>query len=303
MLAIKFTCLRLNNVNISNFTSYNYPPMIYNFRRNTQSLLFVPLIMLAACSTSKYAATNKVYKEQAQGFSNTLKAFPPMEQVIPALPVDSQVFIGSVNFGIRKPAFIILHHTAQTSTEQTIKTFTLKSTGTSAHYVIGRDGKVVQMVNDYLRANHAGLARWGNETDLNSCSLGIEIDNNGNEPYADVQIKSLLALLSVLKKKYNIPAANVIGHSDIAPKRKIDPNLFPWKQLADQGFGLWYDSVLQIPPPEFDAKIALRVIGYDISNLPAAIIAFKRHFVQTDISAVLTQNDNMILFNLYKKYL
>lgn len=277
--------------------------MIYTFKRNTRTLLFVPLLLLAACSSNKYAATNKIYKTQAQGFGNTLKAFPPLQQTIPVLPVDSQTFIGSVNFGIRKPNFIILHHTAQTSTEQTIRTFTLASTGTSAHYVIGRDGKVVQMVNDYLRANHAGVAKWGNETDLNSCSLGIEIDNNGNEPYSDVQIKSLLSLLAVLTKKYNIPVANVIGHSDIAPKRKIDPNLFPWKKLSEQGFGLWYDSLLQIPPAEFDAKTALRVIGYDISNLPAAIIAFKRHFIQTDLAPVLSQKDNMVLFNLYKKYL
>lgn len=262
-----------------------------------------PLFLMTACTTSKYAATNKIYKEQAKGFGHTLEAVPPVAQTVPVIALDSQSFIGSVNFGIRKPNFIILHHTAQDSTAQTIKTFTIKTTGTSAHYVIGRDGKVIQMVNDYLRANHAGVAKWGNETDLNSCSLGIEIDNNGDEPYADVQIKSLLSLLAVLTKKYNIPGANVIGHSDIAPKRKIDPNKFPWKKLSEQGFGLWYDVVLQIPPPEFDSVAALRIVGYDVSNLPAAITAFKRHFVQTDITPVLTQADNMILFNLYKKYM
>ena len=210
-----------------------------------------------------------------------------------------------MNFGIRKPNFVIIHHTAQKSTDQTIRTFTLKSTQTSAHYVIGRDGKVVHMVNDYLRANHAGVAKWGNETDLNSCSLGIELDNNGDEPYSDAQISSLVSLLSTLKKKYNIPAANFIGHADIAPKRKPDPNKFPWQVLADQGYGLWYDTAipLQIPPPTFDTAIALRIIGYDISNIPAAITAFKRHFVQTDITPVLTQTDTMILYNLYKKYM
>jgi len=263
----------------------------------------IPLILLSACSANKYAATNKIYKEQANTFGNTLKATPPLEQTIPLMSLDSQFFIGSVNFGIRKPNFIILHHTAQASTDQTIKTFILKSTATSAHYVVGRDGKIVHMVNDYLRANHAGVGKWGNETDLNSCSLGIEIDNNGNEPYSDVQINSVISLIATLTKKYNIPAANVIGHSDIAPKRKIDPNKFPWKKLSDRGFGLWYDAVLQIPPPTFDAVAALRIIGYDVSNLPAAITAFKRHFVQTDIKPVLTQADNMILFNLYKKYL
>jgi len=277
--------------------------MKHSTRRSRLLFIGIPLFLLSACSTNKYAATNKIYKEQATVFGNTLKAVPPVDQIIPVIALDSQSFIGSVNFGIRKPNFIILHHTAQVSTDQTIKTFILKSTGTSAHYVVGRDGKVVHMVNDYLRANHAGVAKWGNETDLNSCSLGIEIDNNGNEPYSDVQINSVIALVETLTKKYNIPAANVIGHSDIAPRRKIDPNKFPWKKLADRGLGLWYDAVLQIPPPTFDAVAALRIIGYDVSNLPAAITAFKRHFVQTDITPVLKLGDNMILFNLYKKYL
>jgi len=277
--------------------------MKHSTRRSRLLFIGIPLFLLSACSTNKYAATNKIYKEQATVFGNTLKAVPPVNQIIPVIALDSQFFIGSVNFGIRKPNFIILHHTAQVSTDQTIKTFILKSTGTSAHYVVGRDGKVVHMVNDYLRANHAGVAKWGNETDLNSCSLGIEIDNNGNEPYSDVQINSVIALVETLTKKYNIPAANVIGHSDIAPRRKIDPNKFPWKKLADRGLGLWYDAVLQIPPPTFDAVAALRIIGYDVSNLPAAITAFKRHFVQTDITPVLKLGDNMILFNLYKKYL
>jgi len=274
---------------------------VHNWKNNL--VLGIPLFFLAACSTNKYAATNKVYKEQAKVFGNTLQEMPVLTQNVEMVAPDQQFFIGSVNFGIRKPNFVIIHHTAQTSTDQTIKTFTLKSTGTSAHYVIGRDGKVIHMVNDYLRANHAGVAKWGNESDLNSCSLGIELDNNGDEPYSDAQINSLIAVLTTLKKKYNIPVQAFIGHSDVAPKRKIDPNKFPWKKLAEQGFGLWYDDVLQIPPVEFDTAIALRIIGYDISNLPAAIIAFKRHFVQTDISPVLTQADTMILFNLYKKYI
>ena len=274
---------------------------VHNWKNNL--VLGIPLFFLAACSTNKYAATNKVYKEQAKVFGNTLQEMPVLTQNVEMVAPDQQFFIGSVNFGIRKPNFVIIHHTAQTSTDQTIKTFTLKSTGTSAHYVIGRDGKVIHMVNDYLRANHAGVAKWGNESDLNSCSLGIELDNNGDEPYSDAQINNLIAVLTTLKKKYNIPVQAFIGHSDVAPKRKIDPNKFPWKKLAEQGFGLWYDDVLQIPPVEFDTAIALRIIGYDISNLPAAIIAFKRHFIQTDISPVLTQADTMILFNLYKKYI
>lgn len=261
------------------------------------------LLLLGSCSVNKYAATNKVYKKQAKEYANTIAAMPPSNQLIDSLPPEMQSWVGSVNFGIRKPNFVILHHTAQKSTDQTIKTFTVKHSEVSAHYVVGRDGRIVQMVNDYLRANHAGVGKWGNATDLNSSSIGIEIDNDGFEPYPEVQIRGVVTLLSSLKKRYKIPAANFIGHSDVAPSRKPDPHDFPWKMLSKKGFGLWYDDVLKMPPADFDTNAALRIIGYDISNLPAAITAFKRHFVQIDIKPVLTPADKLILFNLYKKYL
>jgi len=260
------------------------------------------VITLSACSTNKYAATNKIYKQQAEAFADNIKALPPVNQKIDSLQENMQSFVGTVNFGIRKPNFVILHHTAQSSLDQTIKTFTLARTQVSAHYVVSRDGKVVQMLNDYLRSNHAGVGRWGNDTDLNSSSIGVELDNNGNEPYSDAQIKSLCALLGTLKKKYNIPTANFIGHSDIAPKRKIDPNRFPWSVIAKKGYGLWYDQVLTMPPANFNTELALRIIGYDISDLNAAIIAFKRHFVQIDVTPTLTPADKLILYNLYFKY-
>ena len=264
----------------------------------------IPILLLASCSTNKYAATNKIYKQQAKEYTKAISAAPPIGQSIDSLAADSQLWVGSINFGIRKPNFVILHHTAQKSTDQTIRTFTVKGQSqVSAHYVVGRDGKVVQMVNDLLRAHHAGIGRWGNDTDLNSSSIGIEIDNDGFEPYTEAQIRGVIKVLAVLKKRYKIPAANFIGHSDIAPSRKPDPHDFPWKTLAEKGYGLWYDDLLIIPPVEFDTRLALRIIGYDISNLSAAIVAFKRHFVQTDITPTLTDADKVILFNVYMKYL
>ncbi|WP_316816834.1 N-acetylmuramoyl-L-alanine amidase [Pedobacter nyackensis] len=268
-------------------------------------LTIVSSLLFVACSTSKYAATEKIYKNKAKGFSEIIKTVPPPEQQIPGIDVAQQSWVGSVNFGIRKPNFVILHHTAQNSTQQTINTFLVKGKSeVSAHYIVGKDGVVVQMVNDYLRANHAGIGKWGNNSDLNSSSIGIELDNNGvDEPFTDVQIKSLVILLETLKKRYNIPTANFIGHSDIAPGRKVDPKNFPWKVLAKKGLGLWYDDILNLPPEDFNAELALRVIGYDTRNLAAAIGAFKLHFVQTDVTQVLTQADKLILFNLYKKYM
>lgn len=268
-------------------------------------LLVVSSILFVACTTNRYAASEKIYKEKAKTFAATIKTIPPPAQTIDGLDPASQSWVGSVNFGIRKPNYVIIHHTAQNSTQQTINTFIVKGKSeVSSHYVVGRDGKVVQMVNDYLRANHAGVGSWGNNSDLNSSSIGIELDNNGTtDSFTDAQIRSLVTLLDNLKKRYNIPTANFIGHADIAPGRKNDPKNFPWKVLAKRGFGLWYDEVLNMPPENFDAVSALRIMGYNVKNLNAAIEAFKIHFVQTDITQVLTPADKLILFNLYKKYM
>ncbi|HVW95641.1 MAG TPA: N-acetylmuramoyl-L-alanine amidase [Mucilaginibacter sp.] len=270
----------------------------------------VPFLVLAtlglfSCSPKgPYAVTNKFYKDKTKNFTETIK------QEQPALLFDTtgttipSAFIGTVNFGIRRPNFVIIHFTGQDSVQQTIKTFTIVRNETSAHYVIAKTGKVIRMANDYLRANHAGVGKWGNVTDMNSCSIGIEIDNNGREPFTDAQITSLLALLTQLKATYHIPQANFIGHEDFAPKRKPDPGpFFPWKKLAQQGFGFWSDDILELPPDNFDYAIALRLIGYDTSDINAAIVAFKRHFVQTDVTPQLTQLDLNILYNVYQKYL
>ncbi|RYG08715.1 MAG: N-acetylmuramoyl-L-alanine amidase, partial [Chitinophagaceae bacterium] len=266
------------------------------------TLLIISSIIVSACSTNKYTATEKVYKEKAKGFSKIILATPPEGQLYDSINAANQQWIGSVNFGIRKPNFVIIHHTAQDSLNQTIKTFHSTKAGTSAHYVISRDGKVVHMVNDYLRANHAGVSKWGKDTDLNSSSIGIELDNNGiGDVWQDAQINSLIKLLATLKKTYNIPTANFIGHADIAPGRKNDPKNFPWKKLAEKGFGFWYDDVLKNPPADFDTEKALKYIGYNTTNLPAAIEAFKIHFIQSDITKTLTPVDILVLYNVYLK--
>jgi N-acetylmuramoyl-L-alanine amidase len=248
--------------------------------------LYLGILVLAlatACSPKgPYAVTNKYYTHQTDSFARVIKSEAP------PLLVDStgtQVpanWVGTVNFGIRKPNYVIIHFTAEDSLKQTIHTFTVKHSQVSAHYVVGKTGQVVHMVNDYLRANQAGLGKWGSITDMNSCSIGIEIDNNGREPYPAAQINSLLALLAKLKKDYSIPTANFIGHQDWAPKRKPDPGpLFPWKVMAAHGFSYWSDDVLEVAPDNYDYITALRLIGYDTSNQKDAIVAFKRHFVQS----------------------
>lgn len=235
------------------------------------------------------------------------KALPPEEKIVlqKATGIYREAdWAPAIHYDLRKPNFVILHHTSQNSIAQTVRTFQLEHTKVSAHYIIGKDGQIIQMLNDFERAWHAGRSKWGANTDLNSASIGIELDNNGREPFAEDQIESLLVLLDTLKNRYNIPQLNFIGHADIAPTRKNDPStFFPWKRLAEHGFGIWYneDYLLQ-PPVDFNPIDALKIIGYDMSNPEAAIRAFKQKYIVKDVSTTLTEHDKAVLFDLYRKY-
>ena len=263
-----------------------------------QILVIIVFIIVGGCSANPYKTSNKSYKKQAKGYGKLLTEYPVKDSV-----TNAPHFIGTTNFNLRKPNFVILHHTAQNSCDQTLSTFTTAKSQVSAHYVICKDGTVHHMLNDYFRAWQAGVSKWGNATDINSLSVGIEIDNNGFEPFTEPQINSLLLLLDRLKKAYNIPTANFIGHADIAPGRKVDPNrYFPWQKLAENGFGFWYDTTGIQPPENFDAMQALRIIGYDILKPDAAIQSFKLHFVQSDSTKMINDDDRKILFDLEKKY-
>jgi len=274
-------------------------------------VLSLLLVVISSCASkrNKYAETNKIHTKHVEEVAETIKKPLPPQLPSPEVFVadikgkrGDLDWVGTVNFDMRRPSFVIIHHTAQESLEQTIRTFTLERTQVSSHYVIGRDGKTVQMLNDYLRSWHAGASRWGKITDMNSQSIGIELDNNGREPFSNVQINSLLRLLDTLKTNYRIPTENFIGHADIAPTRKQDPSvLFPWKLLAEKGFGIWYDDLLFVPPVDFNPGLALQIIGYDTRNLQAAIVAFKRHYIQSDVSPELTEYDLKVLYNIYLK--
>ncbi len=293
-------------------------------------ILLLYLIFIS-CSTNKYKKSEKEYESKLSTIKETIseKEAPSLVKIeVPKTNADSLYlnqllkykdsisktgkiplqngisteWIGTVNFNLRKPNFVIIHHTAQDSLQQTIKTFTKTQSNVSAHYIISKDGKIVHMLNDYLRAWHAGVSSWGKNTDINSASIGIELDNNGIEPFSDLQITSLVALLSKLKKDYNVPTENFIGHSDIAPTRKKDPSaLFPWKTLASMGFGIWPDEIVEDAPATFNIEQGLRIIGYNTQNLTAAITAFKLHFIQTDIDAYLDQKTINAIYNLSKK--
>ena len=187
----------------------------------------------------------------------------------------------SENFGPRQPILIVIHATEQASVRESLDTLRGRNaTGpVSAHYLIGRDGEIFQLVVDTGRAWHAGAGSWGTITDVNSASLGIELDNDGVAAFPDAQIASLLRLLADLCERHRIPRTQVIAHSDLAPVRKKDPNvLFPWARLAQAGFGAWPRQDRGAPPPGFDAWLALRALGYPLDDRAAALRAFRRHY-------------------------
>lgn len=271
---------------------------------NRLMVLLALATTLFSCTAKPFTSTNKQYKKQVKELARTISKIPK-----DSLLADSMKFpeywVGTTNFGLRKPNIVIIHHTAQNSCEQTLKTFTTTKSQVSAHYVICKDGTLHHMLNDYLRAWHAGSGKWSGQSDINSSSIGIEIDNNGKDAFSETQLNCLLGLLNTLKKKYSIPTSNFIGHAEIAPSRKVDPNVnFPWKRLSENGFGYWYDDTTGIQIPEtFNSTYALRIVGYDVSNIAAATQAFKRHFLGTENSGELTEPEKKILFVLMKKYL
>lgn len=264
------------------------------------TVVFLLIVLFYNCNKNPYAATNKQYKKQAKEFAKLIKQVPPKD----SLPLVAAQWVGTTNFNLRRPNFVVIHHTAQNSCDQTLRTFTIGRTQVSAHYVICKDGSIHHMLNDLLRAWHGGVAKWGNNTDINSSSIGIEIDNNGFDEFTEPQIASLLLLLSNLKKAYVVPAPNFIGHADIAPTRKNDPNIhFPWKRLADSGYGVWWnDTTNVVVPPDFNNLQALRIVGYDVRDSAAAIQAFRRKFVQQEGTNFLSEADRKILYTLYRKY-
>jgi N-acetylmuramoyl-L-alanine amidase len=208
----------------------------------------------------------------------------------------------SANFDERRPRLIVLHGTEMQSSDAALAVLKSRNAGgrVSAHYLIADDGRILQLVADSQRAWHAGAGRWRGLNDINSVSIGIELDNDGIEPFSQSQVDALLRLLDDLCARYDIPRSAIIGHSDMAPARKKDPGVrFPWRQLAEAGYGVWYSDALSEPPPEFDAALALAAFGYDTRGLPAAVRAFHLRFRAMD-TEVLDELDRKILYDLVR---
>ena len=234
--------------------------------------------------------------------------------------------IYSPNFNNKKRSrksikFIIIHYTGmQSERESLIRLCDLKSK-VSSHYFIKGNGKVLKLVEDHFVAWHAGKSYWKNYKNLNKNSIGIELVNKGHRfgytNFKKKQLSSLIKISKILIKKYKIKRENIVGHSDIAPLRKIDPGeKFPWKKLANKKIGIWHNYKNKELKKSRKVKISLKFkltflknlkkIGYYfVSGKKTAtfkiVKAFQRHYRQELINGIIDKECLVIANNLSKK--
>ena len=218
--------------------------------------------------------------------------------------------------------FIVIHYTGMQSERESLKRLVNPKSKVSSHYLINKKGKIYNLVKDKRVAWHAGKSSWLIFKNLNKYSIGIELVNKGHhlgyEKFEKKQILNLIKLCKKLTKKYKIKQKNIIGHSDIAPLRKIDPGeKFPWKQLYMNKIGIWHDQKSNVLLKTRGKKILkkkdekkflknLKKIGYcfpfkNKKFLTKTIKAFQRHFRKELINGVLDQECFEIAKSLTKK--
>ncbi|MEW9854190.1 N-acetylmuramoyl-L-alanine amidase [Novosphingobium sp. M1R2S20] len=202
-------------------------------------------------------------------------------------------------------SMVVLHYTGMRTSGEALARLCDPSSQVSAHYLIEEDGTVINLVPEEKRAWHAGRSYWSGTTDVNSASIGIELVNPGHEfgyrPFPEPQMDALLPLLADIIDRHDIPRANVVGHSDVAPARKQDPGeYFDWVRLGQLGLALevpkarmnlFYDN-----PGAF--YLALERFGYDITDGRAAVTAFQRRWRPEYIDGEIDGEIGGILFEL-----
>lgn len=183
---------------------------------------------------------------------------------------------------------VLIHYTAMESAEAALARLCDPQTEVSAHYLIGRDGKLWHMVAEDQRAWHAGAGCWGDVTDINSHAIGIELDNLAIEPFSEPLMTTLEALLGEVTTRHSIPPERVLGHSDTAPGRKSDPGpRFDWVRLARLGLACWPSASAgdegasapeETAPTETEFLDALKTIGYGDAPPDTLLSAFRLRF-------------------------
>ena len=208
--------------------------------------------------------------------------------------------------------FVIIHYTGMQSEIESIKRLTSPKSKVSCHYLITRNGKIIQMVKDAHIAWHAGKSKWKKFINLNNNSLGIELVNRGHEhgyqSFSSKQILSLIYLCRNLKKKYFIKKENFLGHSDVAPLRKNDPGeKFPWKKLSNFNIGRWYKKKRNYNIFLIKKRIEIQFfknlnkIGYGYFNInkrsfkdKKIIKSFQSHYLPGNVTGKIDQKTFII---------
>lgn len=218
---------------------------------------------------------------------------------------------------------VILHYTGMQTGEEALRRLCDPDSMVSAHFLIEENGTAHQLVAPEMRAWHAGVSYWRGRDGMNHSSIGIELVNPGHEfgyrPFPSVQIDRLLELLSILKTLFHIPKHRYLGHSDVAPDRKHDPGeLFPWRQLAACGFGVWADcprndkTILakkgMVGMENASLNKSLRNIGYSVPVSEEfsqatldALVAFQRHWRPEDVNGCLDRGTKNALEDIEKQ--
>ncbi|HSG34210.1 MAG TPA: N-acetylmuramoyl-L-alanine amidase [Sphingomonadaceae bacterium] len=213
----------------------------------------------------------------------------------------------SPNFNQRKLpiSMVVLHYTGMETGEAALARMLDPVAEVSAHYMIEEDGTVFRLVDEDKRAWHAGKSYWRGITDVNSASIGIELVNPGHEfgyrPFTDAQMEALCPLLFEIKQRHDIPRANVVGHSDIAPARKEDPGeLFDWDLLGELGLALPLPDLELGNPFDNDGAfmLSLERFGYDIADPRAAVTAFQRRWRPRKLDGEIDNEIGAMLFAL-----
>ncbi|MFN3574052.1 MAG: N-acetylmuramoyl-L-alanine amidase [Phenylobacterium sp.] len=215
----------------------------------------------------------------------------------------------SPNFNERHvpPDLIVLHYTGMATGQGALDRLRDPEAKVSSHYLVEEDGRIFSLVAEERRAWHAGVSFWKGETDVNGRSIGIEIVNPGHDlgyrPFPEAQIAAVIDLIADIRTRWMVTDARIVGHSDVAPSRKIDPGeLFPWRRLAEAGHGLWVE-----PPPApgpalaegeegagvFALQAGLTRLGYDCApsgrfdaGTATIVSAFQRHWRPEKVDGV-----------------
>lgn len=193
---------------------------------------------------------------------------------------------------------VVLHFTAMSDCEAALERMCDPECEVSAHYLVSKERTVTRLVDEAHRAWHAGAGKWADRDDVNSRSIGIELDNDGFSSFPEAQMEALEELLSEILERHGLEPKHVIGHSDMAPDRKSDPGRrFDWKRLADKGLSIWPEPAL---PGDFLRNAA--AFGYPVEHGEATVLeAFRQRF-RPDATGPIGPADRALMAGLARHY-